>query len=244
MSSAQLSNKNGKLLYAYTLSWHSALRRCVPALQLPVLQESTATASDVIGDPSGGGKGVMANLFTRGGGAGQQKKPTEAFAVGDRGAILHHLDQAAIIPHVAESENRKYPYEVATCWSLLTCTPHVKILPWQTPNPLKLQSFSALCIKSYSNAKLGSSERVAAAHRYIQEDSVLPCPSHTYRCVHSQQCSYPQVLFRSVHKLVMDTSTSEYLFCIDFFQDDSVYHELIAPTLNFIESALSSHLQV
>lgn len=73
-------------------------------------QEVTATAGDVIGDPSGTTKGVMANLFTRG--PGQQKKTAEVFAVGDRAAILHHLDQAAIIPHVAESENRKLPYEV------------------------------------------------------------------------------------------------------------------------------------
>ena len=73
-------------------------------------QEVTATAGDVIGDPSGTSKGVMANLFTRG--PGQQKKTAEVFAVGDRGAILHHLDQAAIIPHVVESENRKIPYEV------------------------------------------------------------------------------------------------------------------------------------
>ena len=53
-----------------------------------------------------------------------------------------------------------------------------------------------------------------------------------------------QVLFRSVNKLLMDTSTSEYLFCIDFFQEDSVYHELIAPTLGVIEAALSAQLQV
>lgn len=52
----------------------------------------------------------MANLFARGGGAGQ-KKSTDVFAVGERGAILHHLDQAAIIPHVAETESRKFPYE-------------------------------------------------------------------------------------------------------------------------------------
>lgn len=55
----------------------------------------------------------MANLFSRSAGSGATRKHSdEVFAVGDRGAILHHLDQAAIIPHVAESEHRKYPYEV------------------------------------------------------------------------------------------------------------------------------------
>ena len=53
-----------------------------------------------------------------------------------------------------------------------------------------------------------------------------------------------QVLFRSVNKLLMDTSTSEYLFCIDFFQEDLVYHELIASTLSVIEAALTAQLQV
>lgn len=66
----------------------------------------------MIGDASALGKGVMANLFTRVGGPGQKKSP-DVFAVGDRAAILHHLDQAAIIPHIAEGENRKYPYEVS-----------------------------------------------------------------------------------------------------------------------------------
>ena len=54
----------------------------------------------------------------------------------------------------------------------------------------------------------------------------------------------PQVLFRSVHKLLMDTSTSEYLFCTEFFQDDSVYHELMAPALGVVESSLAAQLQV
>eukprot|EP00884_Botryococcus_braunii_P014708 jgi/Botrbrau1/23238/Bobra.0041s0074.1 len=49
--------------------------------------------------------------------------------------------------------------------------------------------------------------------------------------------------FRSVNKLVMDTATSEYLFCCDFFQDDTVFNELFAPTLAVVESALTSQLQ-
>ena len=53
-----------------------------------------------------------------------------------------------------------------------------------------------------------------------------------------------QSIFRSMHKLLMDTSTSEYLFCIEFFQDDSVYQELIAPTQAVVESALAQQLQV
>ena len=53
-----------------------------------------------------------------------------------------------------------------------------------------------------------------------------------------------QFIFRSMHKLLMDTSTSEYLFCLEFFQDDGVYHELIAPTQAAVETALNAQLQV
>ena len=53
-----------------------------------------------------------------------------------------------------------------------------------------------------------------------------------------------QLLFRSVNKLLMDTATSEYLFCSDFFQEAAVFHELFAPTLQVVESALAATLPV
>lgn len=52
------------------------------------------------------------------------------------------------------------------------------------------------------------------------------------------------MLFRSVNKLLMDTATSEYLFCSDFFQEPAVFHELFAATLQVVESALAAQLQV
>ena len=57
-------------------------------------------------------------------------------------------------------------------------------------------------------------------------------------------CWALQLLFRSVNKLLMDTATSEYLFCSDFFQEAAVFHELFAPTLQVVESALAATLQV
>lgn len=51
-----------------------------------------------------------------------------------------------------------------------------------------------------------------------------------------------QVVFRSIHKLLMDTSTSEYLFCLEFFKDEGIYHELIEPTLGVVESSLAAQL--
>ncbi len=53
-----------------------------------------------------------------------------------------------------------------------------------------------------------------------------------------------QVIFRSVNKLLMDTATSEYLFCADFFSEDAVFHELFAATLAAVESHLATSVQV
>ena len=66
----------------------------------------------MVGEAAASGMGgVVANLLARAGG-GTQAARHDAFALGDRGAILHHLDQAALIPHVAEAEGRKAPVEV------------------------------------------------------------------------------------------------------------------------------------
>lgn len=43
----------------------------------------------------------------------------------------------------------------------------------------------------------------------------------------SQKYPY-EVLFRSLHKLLMDTATSEYLFCDDFFGEESIFYETFA----------------
>lgn len=53
-----------------------------------------------------------------------------------------------------------------------------------------------------------------------------------------------QVLFRSVNKLLMDTATSEYLFCAEFFGEDTVFQQLFAPTLAVVETELSATVQV
>lgn len=52
------------------------------------------------------------------------------------------------------------------------------------------------------------------------------------------------MLFRSLNKLLMDTATSEYLFCLDFFQDQGVFSELFAATLGVVEGSLSTQLMV
>ncbi|XP_010553243.1 PREDICTED: vacuolar protein sorting-associated protein 52 A-like [Tarenaya hassleriana] len=47
--------------------------------------------------------------------------------------------------------------------------------------------------------------------------------------VEASSIKYPyEVLFRSLHKLLMDTATSEYIFCDDFFGEESIFYEIFA----------------
>ena len=48
---------------------------------------------------------------------------TDAFVLGERGALLHHLDQPAVIPHVAQQDGRRLPLEVS-------CLLDVLVLLW------------------------------------------------------------------------------------------------------------------
>eukprot|EP00262_Sarcandra_glabra_P008290 TRINITY_DN21642_c0_g1_i1.p1 TRINITY_DN21642_c0_g1~~TRINITY_DN21642_c0_g1_i1.p1 ORF type:complete len:707 (+),score=131.09 TRINITY_DN21642_c0_g1_i1:195-2315(+) len=54
---------------------------------------------------------------------------------------------------------------------------------------------------------------------------------------------YPyEVLFRSLHKLLMDTATSEYLFCDDFFGEESIFYEIFAGPFASIDEHFNSIL--
>ncbi|GFY89097.1 Vps52 / Sac2 family [Actinidia rufa] len=54
---------------------------------------------------------------------------------------------------------------------------------------------------------------------------------------------YPyEVLFRSLHKLLMDTASSEYLFCDDFFGEESIFYEIFAGPFTVIHEHFSTIL--
>jgi hypothetical protein len=72
-------------------------------------QEPGSTAADMIGSPEARSAGMM-GMLSRSAGAAADK--ADAFVLGQRAGLLLHLDQAALIPHVVESEHRKFPYEV------------------------------------------------------------------------------------------------------------------------------------
>lgn len=76
------------------------------------MQEDLASQTDVIGSADAVPTGMMA-LFQRAATGSQDRQ--DVFVLGDRASTLHHLDQPAIIPHVAESENKKFSYEVQLC---------------------------------------------------------------------------------------------------------------------------------
>ncbi|KAF7153126.1 hypothetical protein RHSIM_Rhsim01G0101300 [Rhododendron simsii] len=52
---------------------------------------------------------------------------------------------------------------------------------------------------------------------------------------------YPyEVLFRSLHKLLMDSACSEYLFCDDFFGEESVFYEIFAGPFAVVDEHFNS----
>ena len=82
------------------------------------LQEDLASQTDVIGSADVVPTGMMA-LFQRAATGNQDRQ--DVFVLGDRASILHHLDQPAIIPHVAESENKKFSFEVLSSIQNAVC---------------------------------------------------------------------------------------------------------------------------
>ena len=47
-----------------------------------------------------------------------------------------------------------------------------------------------------------------------------------------------------MNRLLLDTATSEWLFCSDFFAEDGVFLDLFAPTQQMVEAGLAAQLQV
>ncbi|KAH6557350.1 hypothetical protein KP509_1Z119900 [Ceratopteris richardii] len=71
----------------------------------------------------------------------------------------------------------------------------------------------------------------------------LEQPALIAHIVEAKGEKYPyEVLFRSLHKLLMDTATSEYLFCHSFFGDDAIFLEIFAGPFGVIDEHLNSVL--
>ncbi|XP_018831105.2 vacuolar protein sorting-associated protein 52 A-like isoform X2 [Juglans regia] len=71
----------------------------------------------------------------------------------------------------------------------------------------------------------------------IDEPALIP------HIAEASSSKYPhEVLFRSLHKLLMDTATSEYHFCDDFFVEESMFYEIFAGPFAVIDEHFNSIL--
>ncbi|KAA0037026.1 vacuolar protein sorting-associated protein 52 A [Cucumis melo var. makuwa] len=71
----------------------------------------------------------------------------------------------------------------------------------------------------------------------VDEPALIP------HIAEASSIKYPyEVLFRSLHKLLMDTATSEYNFCDDFFGEESMFYDIFAGPFAVIDEHFSSIL--
>ncbi|XVF63322.1 hypothetical protein PTKIN_Ptkin09bG0078600 [Pterospermum kingtungense] len=74
-------------------------------------------------------------------------------------------------------------------------------------------------------------------NKEIDQPSLIP------HIAEASSLKYPyEVLFRSLHKLLMDTATSEYMFCDEFFGEESIFYEIFAGPFAVIDEHLNSIL--
>ena len=78
---------------------------------------------------------------------------------------------------------------------------------------------------------------VLAPPRCSQKSASAPSPPVTPSCG-------AQAVFSSVNRLLLDTATSEWLFCTDFFAEDGVFLDLFGPTQQLVEAGLAAQLLV
>lgn len=71
----------------------------------------------------------------------------------------------------------------------------------------------------------------------IEEPALIP------HIAEASSRKYPyEVLFRSLQKLLMDTATSEYLFCDDFFGEQTLFYDIFAGPLSVVDEHFNSIL--
>ncbi|XP_057769636.1 LOW QUALITY PROTEIN: vacuolar protein sorting-associated protein 52 B-like [Salvia miltiorrhiza] len=71
----------------------------------------------------------------------------------------------------------------------------------------------------------------------IDESALIP------HIAEASSKKYPyEVLFRSLQKLLMDTATSEYLFCDEFFGEESMFYDIFAGTFLVIDEHMNTIL--
>eukprot|EP00878_Enallax_costatus_P046112 GHUV01055712.1.p1 GENE.GHUV01055712.1~~GHUV01055712.1.p1 ORF type:complete len:334 (+),score=102.12 GHUV01055712.1:379-1380(+) len=160
--SVQLRNEYigimSKVLAGHLRTYLVSLEKMVSPVAGPtdVLGVADTSSSNVVT----GGVNTMMSLFSKA--VTSRPNAEKVFELGDRLNVLSQLDKPAIIPHMADFEGKRFPYEV---------------------------------------------------------------------------------IFRNVHKLLVDTASSEFLFCLDFWEDEGVFKELFGPVVAVVEGDLTEQLQ-
>lgn len=90
---------------------------------------------------------------------------------------------------------------------------------------------------------LSSSGTTATTTTTTTTTTATPCPTHNLHTTTTAPLYVAQVVFRSLHRLLADTASSEFLFAVDFWGDESVYRAAIAPSLAALETGLTAALQ-
>ncbi|KAL0404739.1 UNVERIFIED_CONTAM: Vacuolar protein sorting-associated protein 52 A [Sesamum radiatum] len=71
----------------------------------------------------------------------------------------------------------------------------------------------------------------------IDESALIP------HIAEASSKKYPyEVLFRSLHKLLMDTAASEYLFCDEFFGEQSMFYDIFAGPFSVVDEHINTIL--
>ncbi|KAI8571148.1 hypothetical protein RHMOL_Rhmol01G0096100 [Rhododendron molle] len=182
---------------------------------LEKLQLDIATSSDLIGVETG-----STSLFSRG--REPLKNRSAVFALGERISILKESSKEVTLP----DEKRDS--------ALLTQKRDGSAFPLRRDRAPK------------GDGSLGGRERDAEAdlHRRTQASiaaTEIDEPALIPHIAEGSSRKYPyEVLFRSLHKLLMDSACSEYLFCDDFFGEESVFYEIFAGPFAVVDEHFNS----
>ncbi|KAF3524778.1 hypothetical protein F2Q69_00051381 [Brassica cretica] len=132
--------------------------------------------------------------------------------------IIHHHQVLSAHFRAYIQALEKLQLDIATAYDLIGVETRSAGLFSRAREPLKNRS-----------AVFALGERIKII-KEIDQPALIP------HIAEASALKYPyEVLFRSLHKLLMDTATSEYIFCDDFFGEESIFYEIFAGPFSVID---------
>ncbi|PIA44169.1 hypothetical protein AQUCO_01700052v1 [Aquilegia coerulea] len=144
-----------------------------------------------------------------------------------RGAYIDTMNKVVLSAHFRAyiQALEKLQMDIATSSDLIGVEARVTGLFSRGREPLKNRS-----------AVFALGERISIL-KEIEQPALIP------HIAEASSLKFPyEVLFRSLHKLLMDTATSEYLFCDDFFGEETIFYDIFAGPFSVIDEHFSSIL--